>query len=119
MSLNTFKQSIPSAGNDYLSQSEQNTMLLNETIQDSYNDKICVSWKKLTFTVLLTFLFCLLIIITVIGNTLVILSVVTTRRLRTGKSIENDFKLFQIISNYFKLFQTILNYFELFIVQIR
>jgi len=36
-------------------------------------------WMKLT----LIAVFCLLIIVTVIGNTLVILSVITTRRLRT------------------------------------
>jgi hypothetical protein len=41
--------------------------------------KICMSWQKLTLVVL----FCLLIVITIIGNTLVILSVATTRRLRT------------------------------------
>lgn len=34
---------------------------------------------------ILVILFCLLIFITIIGNTLVILSVITTRRLRTGK----------------------------------
>uniref|UniRef100_A0AAG5CQW5 G-protein coupled receptors family 1 profile domain-containing protein n=1 Tax=Anopheles atroparvus TaxID=41427 RepID=A0AAG5CQW5_ANOAO len=39
----------------------------------------CLTWKKLV----LVALFCLLIVITVVGNTLVILSVVTTRRLRT------------------------------------
>lgn len=39
----------------------------------------CLSWKKLV----LVALFCLLIVITVVGNTLVILSVLTTRRLRT------------------------------------
>lgn len=85
--LNTFKQSIPPTGINYLSKGLQSTILLNETLQDLYDDKICVSWKTLTFTVLLTFLFCLLIIITIIGNTLVILSVITTRRLRTGKTI--------------------------------
>lgn len=36
-------------------------------------------WTKIVLTVL----FCLLIVITIIGNTLVILSVITTRRLRT------------------------------------
>lgn len=36
-------------------------------------------WEKIVLIVL----FCLLIIITIIGNTLVILSVITTRRLRT------------------------------------
>lgn len=41
--------------------------------------KICLTWEKM----LLVVLFCALIIITVIGNTLVILSVATTRRLRT------------------------------------
>ncbi|XP_055596703.1 probable G-protein coupled receptor No18 [Uranotaenia lowii] len=41
--------------------------------------KICLSWEKL----LLVVLFCTLIVITIIGNTLVILSVATTRRLRT------------------------------------
>uniref|UniRef100_A0A182LSP2 G-protein coupled receptors family 1 profile domain-containing protein n=1 Tax=Anopheles culicifacies TaxID=139723 RepID=A0A182LSP2_9DIPT len=41
--------------------------------------RACLSWKKLV----LVALFCLLIVITVVGNTLVILSVLTTRRLRT------------------------------------
>ncbi|XP_058466990.1 5-hydroxytryptamine receptor 1D [Malaya genurostris] len=41
--------------------------------------RICLSWEKL----LLLVMFCTLIVITVIGNTLVILSVATTRRLRT------------------------------------
>lgn len=41
--------------------------------------KICLTWQKLGMVLL----FCLLIIVTVIGNTLVILSVMTTRRLRT------------------------------------
>ncbi|XP_065074957.1 probable G-protein coupled receptor No18 [Ochlerotatus camptorhynchus] len=41
--------------------------------------KICLSWDKMFLVVL----FCTLIVITVIGNTLVILSVATTRRLRT------------------------------------
>uniref|UniRef100_A0A182KAF9 G-protein coupled receptors family 1 profile domain-containing protein n=1 Tax=Anopheles christyi TaxID=43041 RepID=A0A182KAF9_9DIPT len=41
--------------------------------------RTCLSWKKLV----LVALFCLLIVITVVGNTLVILSVLTTRRLRT------------------------------------
>ncbi|XP_052863685.1 probable G-protein coupled receptor No18 [Anopheles cruzii] len=41
--------------------------------------RACLSWKKL----ILVALFCLLIVITVVGNTLVILSVLTTRRLRT------------------------------------
>lgn len=41
--------------------------------------RICLSWEKM----LLVVLFCTLIVITVIGNTLVILSVATTRRLRT------------------------------------
>ncbi|XP_055523642.1 probable G-protein coupled receptor No18 [Wyeomyia smithii] len=40
---------------------------------------LCLSWEKM----LLVVLFCTLIIVTVIGNTLVILSVATTRRLRT------------------------------------
>ncbi|XP_058837849.1 5-hydroxytryptamine receptor 1A [Topomyia yanbarensis] len=41
--------------------------------------RICLSWEKM----LLLVMFCTLIVITVIGNTLVILSVATTRRLRT------------------------------------
>lgn len=39
----------------------------------------CIGWQKL----ILIIAFCLLIIVTIIGNTLVILSVITTRRLRT------------------------------------
>jgi tyramine receptor len=39
----------------------------------------CWSWTK----IVLVALFCLLIVVTIIGNTLVILSVITTRRLRT------------------------------------
>lgn len=41
--------------------------------------RIMLAWEKLCLVIL----FCILIIITVIGNTLVILSVITTRRLRT------------------------------------
>lgn len=48
----------------------------DEKLSNESNDW---SWTKL----LLVNLFCLLIIIIIIGNTLVILSVITTRRLRT------------------------------------
>jgi tyramine receptor len=51
---------------------------MNETelsVSEAYN----WPWTKIVLIVL----FCLLIIITIIGNTLVILSVITTRRLRT------------------------------------
>lgn len=52
----------------------------SNVIGESDDDvKICLTWQKLGMVLL----FCLLIIVTVIGNTLVILSVMTTRRLRT------------------------------------
>ena len=82
-STNTMKPT-PHFGINYLTLNEQSNILVNETIQQFNDDKICVSWKKLTVAIL----FCFLIIITIIGNTLVILSVVTTRRLRTGKEIQ-------------------------------
>lgn len=47
--------------------------------EDFFNEANNWSWTKL----LLVHLFCLLTIIIIIGNTLVILSVITTRRLRT------------------------------------
>ncbi|EAT44223.2 AAEL004398-PA, partial [Aedes aegypti] len=50
-----------------------------DTSTDKDCTKICLSWEKM----FLVILFCALIVITVIGNTLVILSVATTRRLRT------------------------------------
>lgn len=55
--------------------------LLNELDENDYIDDvtICLTWPKLGMVLL----FSLLIIVTVIGNTLVILSVMTTRRLRT------------------------------------
>lgn len=53
--------------------------IINYHNETELHDKICLTWKKLTLVIL----FCTLIIITIIGNTLVILSVLTTRRLRT------------------------------------
>lgn len=55
---------------------------MNETEVRSRDDHEEIEnwpWTK----ILLIVLFCLLIVVTVIGNTLVILSVITTRRLRT------------------------------------
>lgn len=52
------------------------TTYLNENTDDV---TVCLTWPKLGMVLL----FSLLIIVTIIGNTLVILSVMTTRRLRT------------------------------------
>lgn len=53
---------------------------MNSTeIAEAVANSVDRSWTK----VVLIVLFCLLIILTIIGNTLVILSVITTRRLRT------------------------------------
>lgn len=52
---------------------------MNKTDEDISEEADNWPWTK----VFLIALFCLLIIVTIIGNTLVILSVVTTRRLRT------------------------------------
>lgn len=62
--------------NELFSRSASN---MNETQQESFSEAENWPWTKIVLIVL----FCLLIIITVIGNTLVILSVLTTRRLRT------------------------------------
>jgi 7 transmembrane receptor (rhodopsin family) len=48
-------------------------------MRDNPDERANLSWQKMVLVVL----FCLLIVITVIGNTLVIMSVATTRRLRT------------------------------------
>lgn len=55
------------------------TTIVNITPQNQSENFDEIEYTDLIFVVL----FCLLIIITIIGNTLVILSVITTRRLRT------------------------------------
>lgn len=67
--------------NNYYASENGGGTLFNELDENDYIDDvtICLTWPKLGMVLL----FSLLIIVTVIGNTLVILSVMTTRRLRT------------------------------------
>lgn len=53
--------------------------IMNNTTVDFTLENWQLSWKKIIWIIL----FCLLIAVTIIGNTLVIASVMTTRRLRT------------------------------------
>lgn len=58
---------------------EMNVSATYYNISDIVKTDTCWSWTKILFCTL----FCLLIITVIVGNTLVILSVLTTRRLRT------------------------------------
>ena len=57
----------------------QTPRIMNNTTVDFTLENWQLSWKKIIWIIL----FCLLIAVTIIGNTLVIASVMTTRRLRT------------------------------------
>lgn len=59
------------------------TMQTVFTSNENFTNKIEISKSFDIFELCLISLFCILIVITVIGNTLIILAVITTRRLRT------------------------------------
>ena len=82
-----YEQTTNSDGNNDLNESfldklglfQINTTTIFNTTLQSQSEIYEIKFADLIFVVLL----CILIIITIIGNTLVILSVITTRRLRT------------------------------------